>query len=309
MHCREAEQLMQDELDGILSPDREAQLRAHVDGCAACSRTRQELNRLASAMGRLQDAPLPDGTWDRLLSHALAQHQGTRSRRYWPAALAGLAAAAALLLAAWWFGQTGANGWTSRKPLPSAVTRPVMDDAAFSGVVAQADIPSQNTGTGQSKMPVSPDRAVAAPAPPHRSPRLRPASGTSSAPPAPPPSHRDAAAATAPAIELTSDDLYIYEKALEFAAMPGASALPTETLIVARIHAASGDIDEAIRNYEEAVGDSIRSPVAPPLAAAHGGNVEALAITPLPPPELTAQISRPREPIEPDLLACLMEGE
>ncbi len=297
MDCREAEMLMQDEIDGVLSRDREAQLRAHVDGCAACSRTRQELNRLASAVSRLQDTPLPDGTWNRLLSHALAQHQSPRSRRYWHTVPAALAAAAVLLLAVWWYGQTGANRRTSREPQASAVTRRVVDDAAFSGAVAHADIPSRDTGSPQAEAPLPPDRTTPAPPTPSRPPRVRPASGRSSAPPAPPPSHQEAAKASA--VQLTGNDLYIYEKALEFAARPGSSEAPTEALFAARTRAASGDIDDAIRNYEQAVSDSIRSPIPPPPARAAGTQMGATTIFPLPPPELVAQTSWLADPTAP----------
>ncbi len=309
MDCRAAEQLIQDELDGLLTPKREAELRTHLDGCPACSRARRELRRLGTATGQLDDVSLADDTWHALVSQAVAQHGRPRFHAHWRTVLGGLAAAAALVLGALWFVGTGAGRSASREPRPTWTLPPPTGDAAFSGVVARAKGSTQGAEQPGNRVAASPEH-------PHRSRpapgwplRHSPAHATAATQGVPSPPHREGEVAKSPPIRLTPNDLYIYEKALEFAEVPGSSTEPTATITAARVQAASGDIDQAIRAYEEAITESMRAPIAPRVAAADGANMEAIAVTPLPPPELIAQMSRPREPIEPYLLASLLGGE
>ena len=86
-------------LDGELTPEREAGVRAHVAGCAACRAELAALERVDPWLARVA-APAPSARLSDAL-HARIAAEAVAPRRRWlarPAALAAWAAAAALAL-------------------------------------------------------------------------------------------------------------------------------------------------------------------------------------------------------------------
>lgn len=108
MSCPEREELVRD-VDGELSVNRHRELEHHLQQCAACARTRQDLLRMVDRIqpdeGEFEDPELVEGIM-RALPPPGATDPAPEPRAWWRALRVGvpaLAAAAALLVAgSWW---------------------------------------------------------------------------------------------------------------------------------------------------------------------------------------------------------------
>ena len=98
MHCENALELLSASLDGVLTPDEEAQLQAHLDTCPDCRALRAELAALHEACAGMDVLP-PAGLKEQILSNLPAQK--TAKVVYWKRWGAMAAALAIVALAAW----------------------------------------------------------------------------------------------------------------------------------------------------------------------------------------------------------------
>jgi len=299
MTCDDAEQLIDDQLDGLLTSGQEAELLAHLSGCAACSRVRRDLEVLGEAMRRLEDAPLADGTWDRLVRRAMAEHPSAPVRTRWfPVAAGSVATAAALLFAMWWIGEE-----QGRHP-----DRVAQHPLAGSSVSAIASVwpPSRAKTPETDGGPAAPaDEAETEIA---RRPTSRPHRSTGPSGPAPPtgalaPSEPGPAQLTAP------DVMYIYETALAFARIEGSGGVPPDPVVTARMHASTGAVGQAVRDYEQAVATSMGPPTPPNGLFLDESDQAALAETPQPPVELMAEVPVSIVELNGAILAYVSGGE
>jgi hypothetical protein len=222
MTCEDAEQLIHDQLDSLLTSGQEAELLAHLSDCAACSRLRRDLEMLGEAMRRLEGAPLADGTWEALVGRAMAQRHTAPVRVRWLPVLAGsVAAAAALLFAVWWIGeQRGKRAdRIARHPLAGSSV------SATASVRPPSRVKTPETGedptaeADETATEIARKRTSG----PHRRTGRRPPPGPSG----PAPSTDPSASPDTDSADLTvSDVMYIYETALEFSRIDASDGLP-----------------------------------------------------------------------------------
>ena len=103
--------------------------------------------------------------------------------------------------------------------------------------------------------------------------------------------------------------MYIYETALAFARIEGSDGVPRETVIAARMHAGAGDVEGAIRDYEQAVATSIGPPILPNGLFVGEADQAALAEPPDPPTELMADAPVSIAELDGEILAYVSGGE
>ena len=97
MNCENALELMNRELDGALTAEESAALRAHLDACPDCRETRRQLHELDALLQESELEP-PAALHDGVMQ-AIRQEQKKKPRRAWIPAAAIAAAAALVLLA------------------------------------------------------------------------------------------------------------------------------------------------------------------------------------------------------------------
>jgi hypothetical protein len=253
MTCEAAQLLIEEELDGTLSPDKAEALRAHLRECAACARARHGLRRIAAALAGPDEFSVADASWEAMVGEAVSRatprplSTGVRT-------VVLLAAAASLVLVCW-------LGWvrTHRSGPPPNQSAAVLPPG-------RGPTPRGWPAVGVVQPPAPTHRAAPLRRPPHSTPSRV---AQRNAPPSRPPAVAPPGPSPAPpAAQLALDDVYlIYETALTFARDGGRSAAPTDLVAVARVRADSGDLVGAIASYEAAVEASVRSPLPSAVAA------------------------------------------
>ena len=78
--CRRAEELFSDHREGSLDPVMQADLEAHLAGCAACRELRETLDDVLSALGGISVLEPPAGLAERAATAALARGRLSRRR-------------------------------------------------------------------------------------------------------------------------------------------------------------------------------------------------------------------------------------
>jgi RNA polymerase sigma-70 factor (ECF subfamily) len=67
MPCQRVVELLDDHLEGTLSPDERAALEAHLAGCGACESYLAQLRAAIEVSSRLRAADLPEPVMDALI--------------------------------------------------------------------------------------------------------------------------------------------------------------------------------------------------------------------------------------------------
>jgi hypothetical protein len=117
-------------LDGDLAPEKSAEVRAHLDGCPACSTVLAELGALAGAARRL-DLPEPPPTLWMAVEGAIERHDRPwwRSLRlFGVGAMAGAAAVSVAALGLSWHAHRLSVGSTAEVAPPPALAAQVAPD-------------------------------------------------------------------------------------------------------------------------------------------------------------------------------------
>src|SRR5437660_12277876 len=73
MNCRRVETLLSDHLEGFLPKRVSEQITAHLDGCPACRRQRNEMTALSAGLRQLPSPPPPPDLRRRALDHWAAE--------------------------------------------------------------------------------------------------------------------------------------------------------------------------------------------------------------------------------------------
>ncbi|MBM3475027.1 MAG: hypothetical protein FJX75_17330 [Armatimonadetes bacterium] len=252
MTCDAAQLLIEEELDGTLSPGPAEALRAHLRECPACARLREDLRRIEAALAGPEEHRVPDVTWDAMVGAAVSR-AAPRPLVTGARLAVAFAAAAALVLVCWFTwahtrrSAPSPNQSASAGPSPEPARRPEAPPAV--AVAPRAVI----TPRAPSSRPGHPAHAG----------RARRSHAHEPQPAVAPPVRSQ----TPPADALAPEDVYlIYETALAFARDGRPTAGPLDLVSVARVRADSGDLPGAIEAYEAAVEASVRSPSLYPVA-------------------------------------------
>lgn len=104
MTCQQCREQLSDYLEGDLPAELQAQVAAHLDGCAECARVFEELRTVVAAVRSLPEVEPPPGLQERLQAALRAGSAQPRARRFelrLRYLSSALAAAAVLLLMVW----------------------------------------------------------------------------------------------------------------------------------------------------------------------------------------------------------------